>query len=178
MKKIIFNVLILLFAATFVDAEQLTKIGIIDLSSIVSNYFKESRAWRELEEMQKSYEAEKARIQDEIEQLQSRKMEALNQGDNATVLKLDNEIFNKKDYLKEYTNIKYTQLVKKRENLLESSTLLSEILKEIQYIAESEGYSAVFRSKDPDLIWWSPNIDITNKVLDRLKDKASGTGGN
>ncbi len=150
-------------------ADQFTQIGIIDLSEIISNYFRESRAYRELEEMRSEFEDDRQRITDEIEQLEERKLDAENRGDESTVLQLEDEIFEKKEYLQEYTRIKYNQIKKKQESLLESSSFLGEILKEVQYIAESEGYSIVLRAKDPNIVWWSQAVDITDKVLERLR---------
>ena len=150
-------------------ADQFTQIGIIDLSEIISNYFRESRAYRELEEMRSEFEDDRQRITDEIDQLEERKLNAENLGQESTVLRLEDEIFEKKEYLQEYTRIKYNQIKKKQESLLESSSFLGEILKEVQYIAESEGYSIVFRAKDPNIVWWSQAVDITDKVLERLR---------
>lgn len=150
-------------------ADQFTQIGIIDLSEIISNYFLESRAYRELEQMRSEFEDDRQRITDEIVQLEQRKLKAENLGQESTVLRLEDEIFEKKEYLREYTRIKYNQIKKKQESLLESSSFLGEILKEVQYIAESEGYSIVFRAKDPNIVWWSQAVDITDKVLERLR---------
>ncbi len=173
MKKFIVLVFIIILTPAGLWSEQLTKIGVIDLSEIVSNYFKESKAWRELEEMTRKYEQEKELILEEIEQLENEKIEALNEDDEPTALELDEEIFKKKEYLKEYTRIKYNQIQKKRESLLESPTFLSEILNVISYVAENEGYTMVFQAKDPNLMWWSREVDITEKVLERLR-KISG----
>lgn len=152
-----------------VFAEQFTQIGIIDLSRIISNYFRESKAYRELEEMKSEFEANRDRIMEEIQQLEEEKLQMENRDEERQVLQLDNEIFEKKEYLKEYTRIKYNQIKEKQESLLQSSSFLSEILNEIQFIAESEGYSIIFRAKDPNIMWWSPEVDITDMVLDRLR---------
>ena len=168
-KRVLLIISILLALTVTAQAEQLSQIGVIDLSAIVSNYFKESKAWRELEEMTRIYEEEKARILDEIGQLEARKLEAENEGNESTVLRLENEIYNKKEYLREYNRIKYNQIQNKRNTLLESPTFLSEIMTEIRFVAESEGYSLILRTKDPDLMWWSPEVDITDEVLERLR---------
>jgi outer membrane protein len=160
---------LLTITITGVSADRFTQIGIIDLSEIISNYFRESRAYRELEEMKSEFEDNRQRIMDELDQLEERKLDAENLGEERTVLRLEEEIFEKKEYLKEYTRIKYNQIKKKQESLLESSSFLGEILKEVQYIAESEGYSIVFRAKDPNIVWWSQAVDITDMVLERLR---------
>lgn len=168
-RALLLTIAFLIVTAVSASAEQLSQIGVIDLSAIVSNYFKESKAWRELEEMSRNYEEEKSRILDEIGQLESRKLAAENEGNESTKLRLENEIYNRKEYLREYNRIKYSQIQNKRDTLLESPTFLSEIMTEIRFVAESEGYSLILRTKDPDLMWWSPEVDITAKVLERLR---------
>ena len=58
-KLLIVFICFALTGISFLSAEQLSKIGVIDLSRIASQYFKESRAYRELEEMIIKYEDEK-----------------------------------------------------------------------------------------------------------------------
>ncbi len=171
MKKILLFLLFLLTAFSLWP-DQITKVGIIDLSAIISNYFRESQAWRELEEMTRKFEEDKERIIKEIEQLQQKKIEAENSGNDSLALRIQDEIFSKREYLKEFTTIKSSQIRRKKETLMESPTFLAEVLAEIQYIAESEGFSVVFRAKDPNLMWWSPEADITETVLERLRKKA------
>ena len=170
MRRFCFAVILAVLSSSFAVSEQLSQIAVIDLSKIVSNYFRESQAWRELEEMTEEYEAGKEAIFEEIEQLEARKIEAKNEGDDAEALEIDDEIFNKKEYLQEYSRIKYNQIQKKRNSLIESPTFLSEILNVIKYVAENEGYAVVMRSRDPDLMWWSSEVDITDLVLRRLRE--------
>jgi outer membrane protein len=170
MRRFCFAVILAVLSSSFAVSEQLSQIAVIDLSKIVSNYFRESQAWRELEEMTEEYEAEKEAIFEEIEQLEARKIEAKNEGDDAEALEIDDKIFNKKEYLQEYSRIKYNQIQKKRNSLIESPTFLSEILNVIKYVAENEGYAVVMRSRDPDLMWWSSEVDITDLVLRRLRE--------
>jgi len=172
-KRYIVCAIFLLIPGLFIFSEQLSKIGIIDLSKIASQYFKESRAYRELETMIEKYEDEKNRILEDISQLETRKIDAENEGNDILSLRLENEIYNKKEYLKEYNLIKYTQIKNKREKLSESEEFIKDIMREIDYIAESEGYSVIMKSSDPNIIWWNSEVDITDLVLERLMQRAA-----
>ena len=172
-KALLFFIVISIMCVPLISAEQLSKIGVIDLSRIASQYFKESRAYRELEEMIIKYEDEKNRILEEIATLEERKLDAENSGEDTLAMRLDNEIFNKKEYLKEYNRIKYTQIKSKREKLTESQTFITEIMKEIDYIAESEGFSLILKASDPNLAWWSSEVDVTDLVIERLMRRAA-----
>lgn len=154
-------------------SEQLSKIGLIDIGKIASQYFRESGAYRELENLISSYEAEKNTVLNNISQLEAKKLDAENSGNETLKLQIEDEIYNKKQYLKELNRIRVNQIQSQRNKLTESKTFLSEMMKEIEYIAESEGYSVIIKSSDPNIIWWSQEIDITDLVLDRLMKKAA-----
>ena len=169
MKKYFLLISFFIFSVFFVSAEQIAKIGIINYSKIVSSYSGDSRSLREIERMIKSYEDGVSSIKEDIHNLQERKLYYQNNNDDINVLKYEEQIEKKKDYLKEYSRLKLSKIEEKKSKLIQSTEFLSEILEKIEYIAESEGYSIIFNSKDPDIIWWSQTVDITDLVIERLK---------
>ncbi|WP_028973523.1 OmpH family outer membrane protein [Spirochaeta cellobiosiphila] len=170
MKKYISFLVLICLVSSFAFADRITKVGVVDLSRIYSVYYKESKAVREIEELKKTYQNDINRMNDEIRQLTEKKMKAENDGDDSTALKLDNEIFKKKELLKEYASMRQSQLKKKSDSVLESSDFLKEILSQIQYVSEAEGYSLILQKNgtSSNLVWYSPDVDITDAVLDRL----------
>jgi outer membrane protein len=49
------------------------------------------------------------------------------------------------------------------------------VMDEIRLIAESEGYSMVLNLKEnTGIIWHSPTVDITEKVIQNLRSRAGG----
>ncbi len=163
-------ILILLFTiiSAEISAEKLTMIGVVDLTKIVSNYFKESAAWREIDELtQKVEETTNAKLE-EIKMLQSKKINAQNRGDDTLALQLDNEIEKNKQYLQEYHKIMSDRISSKKENLLTSSGFSKEIIDAISFIAEDQGFSIVLRKKDPNILYYNYEVDITDRVIDRL----------
>ena len=157
-------------------AAQLTQIGVINISKIISSYFESSYALREINDMQSKFETDKQKILSNIQDLEQQKVNAQNAGDNQKALQLDNEIFKQKNYLQEFIRIKTNQINQKRNSLLQSQNFLSELVKAIAYVAENEGYSIVLRSDDPSIMYWNKEVDITDKVIARLK-KVSSSGG-
>lgn len=150
-------------------AEQLTQIGVIDISKIISSYFEASYALREIDDMQKKFETDKAQIVAKIQQLETQQLSAQNEGDDQLALKLGDEIFKQKSYLQEFIRIRTSQIKTKRDTLLQSPTFLSDLVKAIAYVAENHGYSIVLRSDDPNILYWSKEVDITDQVINRLK---------
>jgi len=166
-RSLIIIFMLVLFSAQ-IFAEKLTMIGIVDLTKIVSNYFKESAAWREIDELTQKVEETTNSKLEEIKTLQGKKIEAQNKGDDTLALQLDNEIEKKKQYLQEYHKIMSDRISSKKENLLASSGFSKEIIEAISYIAEDQGFSIVLRKKDPNILYYNYEVDITDKVIDRL----------
>ncbi len=169
MKKYLLIILIFFIYVSFTSAEQIAKIGIINYSKIISAYSGDSRSLREIERMIKNYEDGVSSIKDDIYKLQERKLFYQNNNDDINVLKYEEKIEKKKEYLKEYSKLKRSKIEAKKNKLIQSAEFLSKILEKIEYIAESEGYSIIFNSKDPNIIWWSQTVDITDLVIEKLK---------
>lgn len=168
-KTVVIGLLLALMVPALVGAEQLSKIGIVNFSKIIEDYFAESSAWREIDDMRSNYEKGKDGILEEIDQLKIQKLDAQNSGEDRTVLQLEQRIYQKQEYLKEYHNVWQSRINSKIESVSTSSSFTAEIYQAVKYIAESEGYSVVMRSRDPDIIWYNQEVDITNLVLERLR---------
>jgi outer membrane protein len=158
---------------TCVYANQLTQIGVIDISKIISSYYQSSYALREINDMQQKFDSDKQDILNNIQSLEQQKLDAQNAGDSQKALDLDNEIFKQRNYLQDFIRIRTNQIKQKRDTLLQSPTFLSDLVKAIAYVAENEGYSIVLRSDDPSIMYWNKEVDITDKVIDRLKQTSS-----
>lgn len=168
-----FLLLLILFSLTLTGlfAQKLSMVAIVDLRKIVSDYYKESSAFREIDEITKRYEEKKAQKLEEIDQLKQKKMDALNLGNETEALRIDARIAEQQSFLQELYKVTSDQINKKKDNLLTSSGLSSEIVQAIRYVAESDGYSVVFRQNDANLLYYSIDVDITEKVLQYLRTK-------
>ena len=136
---LIYSFLILVSVPLF--SEQFTKVGILDIQKVYSIYFRESKAVKELQERQAAIIRNINRIDEEILNLEIEKLEALSRNDAREALKLDTEIFDKKQFRDDYKRIKTQQLQKLSEDLYQSDEFLDELLEAIQYVAESKGFT-------------------------------------
>ena len=167
-KKFIFA-FVLCFGILFpLSAEQLTTVGIVDITKVSTAFFRDSQAVRELETLTTRLQTEIDGITAEINQLKDRKLQAENSGDQNLALKLDEEIYNRSNYLRDYFRIKNTQLQERRSRLSESSAFITELQRAIAFIAEDQGYNVILKSSDPNLLWWSRQVDVTDLVIARL----------
>lgn len=169
MKKTIIALLIFLMAAVSAGAAKLTMVGVVDLTKIVSDYFQESTAWREIDQLIQKTEDTIKEKRDELGNLEQRKLEAMEKNDQRLTLQLEEEIRQKQEYLKEYNRIMTERIESKKSNLLTSSGFSKEIIRAVEYVAENEGFSIVFRKKDPNILYYNYEVDITEKVLEYLR---------
>jgi len=172
-KRIFFVIVLSVAACSALFAQQLTRFAVIDLPKVYSAFFRDSRAVREFEERSRRVQNEIDRMTKEIQDLKSRQADAVLQGNQEQAVRMENEIYRKSEFLKEYYTLKTAELEEQRKKLSQSSSFLSQVYDEVRYIAESEGYSMVINLKEnAGILWYSPSVDITDRVIQNLLDKA------
>jgi outer membrane protein len=173
MKKLTFLIIFACLTAASLSAQQLTRFAVVDLPKVYSAFFRDSRAVREFEERSARVQTEIDRMTREIQDLKSKQADMVLQGDQNQALKIENEIYRKSDFLREYYTIKTSELEDQRKKLSQSGTFLDQVYGEIRYIAESEGYSMVLNLKEnTGILWYSPTVDITDKLIQNLLEKS------
>jgi outer membrane protein len=169
----VFFALVLAFIPRKAEAQQLTRFAVVDLPRVYVSFFRESRAVRDWEERSRRVQTEIDRMNAEIQTLKANQANAEFQGNQEQALRLESEINRKSDYLKEYFRIRTTELETQKANLTQSGSFLEQVYDEIRFIAESEGYSMVLNLKEnTGILWYSPTVDITDKLINNLMDKA------
>ena len=169
------RVAILMFVvAAGLQAQQLTRFAVVDLPKVYMAFFMDSRAVREFEERSARVQADIDRMTREIQELKSRQVDAVAQGNQTEALRLENEIFRRTEFLREYYQTKTAELEAQKRTLSQSGSFLEQVYDEIRYIAESEGYSIVINLKENNsILWYSPTVDITDKLIQNLLAKSN-----
>ncbi|MDR3356678.1 MAG: OmpH family outer membrane protein [Spirochaetaceae bacterium] len=174
MKKIIFLQIGLSVLPVFLSAQQITRFAVVDMSKVYTAFFRESRAVRDFEERSARVQADVDRMTREIQELKSSQSNAELQGDSEKAVRLESEIYKKSEFLKEYFKLKTAELEDQKKKLSQSSTFLEQVYDELRTVAENDGYSMVLNLKDvKGILWYSPAIDITDKVIQNLQSRAS-----
>jgi outer membrane protein len=164
---------LMLTLASTVQAQQLTRFAVVDLTRVYASFFRESRAVREFEEKSSRIQADIDMMTAEIQDLKSQQLSAEMQGDRTRSLRLDAEVSQKSEFLRNYYSTRSAELENQRRALAQSSSFLDQVNSEVQLIAESEGYTMVLNLKENNaIIWYSPAVDITDKVIQGLLTKA------
>ena len=172
-KRITLLILLACGLAVPVFSQQLTRFAVVDLPKVYTAFFRDSRAVRELEERSARVQSEIDRMTREIQELKSKQADAILQGDQTQSVRLESEIYRKSEFLREYYTLKTAELEDQRKRLSQSGTFLEQVYSEIRTIAESEGYSMVLNLKEnTGILWFSPTVDITDKLIQNLMEKA------
>ena len=169
LKRVLF---ILLATACSLQAQQLTRFAVVDLPRVYTAFFRESRAVRDFEERSARVQIEIDRMTREIQELKSRQVDAALTGNQNEALRLENEVYRRSEFLRDYFQSKTQELEDQRSRLTQSDAFLNQVHDEIRYIAESEGYSMVLNLKEnAGILWSSPTVDVTDKLIQNLMDK-------
>ena len=172
MKKSLLFIVCLFFGMT-IGAQQLTRFAVVDLPKVYLAFFQESRAVRDFEERSARVQADLDRMTSEIQTLKINQVNAQAQGNMEQALRLETEITRRSEFLKEYYRTKTEELDAIKSRLTQSGAFLEQVYDEIRYIAESEGYSMVLNIKEnTGILWYSPTVDITDKIIKNLLDKS------
>ena len=170
MKKLFFVISLILLVSCSIFAQQdMTKVGVIDTSRVYQTYFRDSAGIRNYETKRTEFQAEVDKRTAELKQLQQKKVEYEKAGNSTAALKLEAEITSKTDFLTEYTRVKQVELESLKSKLANSDSFYDTLYSVIETIAESEGLSLILSLQQANaILWYSPSVDITDKVIDKL----------
>jgi len=173
MFKRIFVLLILFFTGIAgIYSQSITRFALVDLPKVYTAFFRDSKAVREFEERSTKVQSEIDKITREIQDMRSKHADAVLANNQNEALRLENQIYRRSEFLKDYYQTKTAELDDQRSRLMQSGSFLDQVYDEIRYIAESEGYTMVLNMKNnPSIVWYSPTIDITEKLISNLQTR-------
>ncbi len=146
----------------------ITRVAVLDFDKVLSTFYQDSKALRNLEKYRENVQKEISSLQEEILNLEERKLKAEQDDDKKMALRLDQQVYDKKTYLSEYVRVQNQRLADMSKNLSTNNSLVRDVIREIELAAEAGGYSLVLKKSDPNLLWWSYEVDITDEVIKRL----------
>jgi outer membrane protein len=171
-KRVILFLLLTVICLCGIYSQQLTRFALVDMPKVYMAFSRESKPVRDFEEKSAKVQAEIDKLTREIQDLKSRYADAVTSNNETEALRLENLIYRRSEFLKDYFQTKTAELDDQRNKLMQSGSLLEQIYDEIRYIAESEGYTMVLNMKNnPSIIWFSPTVDITDKLIQNLQTR-------
>jgi outer membrane protein len=157
-------------------AQQITRIAVVDLSKVISAYSKDAQAVKDFEQKKSQTQTDIDKMSAEIMRVMTQKADADKAGDKALSLKLRDDIDKKSKALTDFVSTKQMELDEQAKKLATGDLFSQSLYKQIQNVAETEGYSLVINLKSSDsvmnaVLWYSPMIDITADVIQALVGK-------
>lgn len=157
------------FLAGLASAEQLTTVAVVDIGKVYATFFKDSQSVRDLEKLQQSVQDELNNLQEKLKTAVAERYKAQQDNRPEEVLRLEKEIVSLKNFITDYKSIKSAEIKKARENLTKSDSFMTQLAEALKFVALEGGFSLILDMENPDLLFWSPDVDVTDKVLERLK---------
>jgi outer membrane protein len=159
---------------SYAYSQQITRMAVVDLPRVYTEFFTESKAVRDFQQRTTRVQTDIDKMNKEIQDLKNKHADAILKDDSSEMLKLEGQINTRTENLRVFYQTRMAELDKMRQGLMQSNTFINQVHDEIRYIAESKGYTAVFDIKNtPGIIWFSPSVDITNDLIQSLKNKAA-----
>jgi outer membrane protein len=165
--------LFLLIGSGALQAQQITRVAVIDLARVLSAFPKDVAALKNFETKKAEVQAEVDRRSAEIKALQAKKADAQASGNGDGGNSYDAEIQRKINDLKDYATARQNELDLLAKALSSGASFLQKLNTTIAQVAEAEGYSLVLNLKPQDqnaniVLWNSASIDLTDKVIQAL----------
>lgn len=166
-KRSPFHILYLvLFAGIFVSfafAQQNLKIGVINSQEVLDKSIEGKKVIVRLEERRKQSQANLAKLDDEIRQLETKlNTQRLTLTEEA-VLQYSSDLDRKRTERQRMGEDSYRDLQELSNRLF--TKLQGELLPIIEQIGKEKGLDIIFDLGKSGAVWWSPTIDITAEVI-------------
>lgn len=167
-KTFIIAIVLSVTAIAVFAAETIPKMGVINRRKVTQTYFKDSKALRDLEAEKVNADEYIKTQTNEIKSLEVKKLEAQKKGDDDSAFKIAADIKKKEDYIREYSRVSTQQYNDKLAKLYYSDTFMQELLDAIERVAMKEGLSIVLDTSKSDILYYTPEVDVTEKVIEEL----------
>ena len=170
MKRFVLSVLFLGAVLVSLSAQaSITRFAVVDLNRVAAAYADRSPDAKAFTERRDRVQTEIDKQNKELQELTAKLEEAKENENQSQVRSLENQIRTKSQTLQTYIKNNFAELEKERERLFSNNAFMTQITAIIRSVAESEGVSMVLSRDNPGVLWYSPSVDITNKVIERIR---------
>lgn len=167
-KGCIVIIFLVLVAGSVLGNQQITRIGIVDSQRIADTFIAKSQAYLDYVQLKKDLDAQVAEIQQQIADLEEQVITARQAGDTSRAMKLENESIELNNHLRAFIRLGKNKAQAAQQEIAESDDFYMNMVKAIDNVAETEGFSLVF-DKALNRIWYYiDEVDITDEVITAL----------
>ncbi len=165
-KTMLFALFILTSANLFSNI-RIEKVGLVDMNRIMDTAFSDSSpVFREIRDRTQALNTYLNQIRDRIMVLEEQKLSVT---DNARKLELQTQIDDLKKHYRDYYQLHRYQIQQLRESAQEP--IIGEIKEVIRVLCVREGYTLIIDVTESSIIYYTPESDITNKVIELINTR-------
>jgi outer membrane protein len=155
------------------QAQQITRVAVLNMARVLAAFPIDQNSLKNFEAKKAEIQAEINTMTAEVRDLSARKAELEAMGATLTAKHYQNEIDRKTQEVKQYAAQRQNELDILAKVVSANLSFVQRLGSTIALVAETEGYSMVLNlapeDKKSDLVLWnSPSVDITDKVIQAL----------
>ncbi|MCL1814926.1 MAG: OmpH family outer membrane protein [Treponema sp.] len=147
----------------------ITRFAVVDMNRVMAAFAEQSTEFKAFSDKRNTVQAEIEKQAKELQELNTKLAEAQEEGKKDQIRTLENQIRTKTQAAKNYYDRMIAELEKDRQQLQKNNTFMARVNNAIRVVAESEGFSMVLSRETAGILWYSPSVDITNKVIARIR---------
>jgi len=157
----------------FAQHNPITKVAVVDVNRVIQTFVGTLDEAKTYAEKRDRVQAEINRLTKELQELNIKLNEAIKEDDKNLIHDLEKQFDAKKQSVQLYISTSQADLDKDLERVVSNnSAFMTRLNSALKYVAESDGYSLVLNKQETaGILWSSPSVDITNKVIERLRSR-------
>jgi outer membrane protein len=159
------------FVVSLAAQQSITRFAVVDMDRITAAYASRAPGAREFSEKSAQVQAQIEALNAELQELTAMLEELKeNGGRQAQIRNMESQVSSKTREVQEYIASSFAELEEDRARLVQNDTFITQLDTILRVVAQSEGYSMVLSKQEGSgILWYSPSVDITNKVLERMR---------
>lgn len=162
----VFSIIIFICITPFLFGQQLTTIGIIDVQRVYDSFTSGNSLSVGVESIREQYQTEIDALNDAIASLKEERR-STSFTDTARIKEIDTQIAALNASINTLDRDRNTAIRNQRQALIPAN-FVPQLQRAIVFVAESAGYTVVLSAEAEALYWWSPVVDISDQVIERL----------
>lgn len=156
-------------ALSAAGAQQIATVGVVDVGKIYAAFPQEAGGYADLEKLKQQYQKEIDEQVDKLELMKRERVLAMKNNDFAKADQLDAQIDRMAQYIDALSERRQQSLIQQSGSPA-SRAFLGRLQSAIEFVAEEKGYTLIFQSGAAGLQWWAPVVDVTERVIQRLRE--------
>ncbi len=146
----------------------ITTVAIIDVQRVYDSFPDESRGYNSLSQLKQKYQREIDEQVRRLDLLKQQRARSLEDGAYDRATNYEEQIANLTNLIEALSERRQNELIQLSKLPL-SRPFLEKLQNAIEFVAQENGFTIVLHSNTEGLQWWSPVVDISEKVIDRIK---------